>query len=217
MVSRFADGTQPTGFDPTPDPVTEPDPPAPADQPRQFTPNNDPLLEPLDDPECALAVELGDVADDIRQLNTEFGLRPYRLFSVVTQWSGGDLGRGEETLLSETEFLPTPKVSTEPLRGELLAGGLTERGTTRVSEISSRYTEDDIFSLFFVQPLPRDHQGYIEMQMDRRDGDRRKRRRFVVQGAPYLDAERFEWRVRMVEQDLARDRDGVLRGAGGQG
>lgn len=206
MVARFIPGT--------PNPQSTTDPVLPNENPRVITPNNDSRIGPNPRQAASLANSLGSLADDLRQLYTDFGLRPYRLFSIVTEWSGGSDGRGEERLVSEVELLPTPRVSLASLRGSLSDGGLRERGTLRVDQISPRYTEDDIYSLFHVKPLPPRYTGWIEMREDERDGNTVPRRRFVVIGAPAREADRFEWRVDMTQQDPSRDRLGRLNRTG---
>lgn len=202
-------------FDPLPETQESPgDPPGPRTNPRAVRPNDDTRLEALGSPELSLVEELGEVADDLRQLNTEFGLRPYRLFSIVIQHTGGAKGRGDSVLLSETEFLPTPYITeVDQLRGQLTPGGTDEQGRIRVTEISPRYTEDDIRTLFHIQPLPDGQEGFLEMRMDRRDGNA-PRRRFTVQNAPMRRADKFDWTVRLLEQQPPRSRSGQLHQAG---
>lgn len=206
MVSRFLPFT--------PNPQSTTDPVVPTENPRVITPNNDNRIGPNPRPDASLANSLGALADDLRQMYTDFGLRPYRLFSIVTEWSGGEYGRGEERLVSEVEMLPTPRVSLAGLRGSLSDGGLRERGTLRVDQISPRYTEDDIYSLFHCHPLPPKYTGWIEMREDARDGDAPPRRRFVVIGTPARMADKFEWQVDLTQQDPSRNRLGRLNRTG---
>lgn len=178
--------------------------------PRAQTPNTDPAIGANPLPCRSLVEGLGEVADDLRQLYTDFGLRPYRLFSVVVSWSGGEIGRGTASVASETEFLPTPKVDVRPLSREATEAGEVERGQIRVSEISPRYTEEDIRVLFHTQPLPAGHEGFVEMRMDGRDGKYAVRHRLIVADTPWRQADKFQWTVRMVAQDEPRSRTGVL-------
>lgn len=187
-----------------------PCPPAKAQNPRLETPNEDSSLGPLCDPSSSLADDLGDVADDMRQLLTEAGLRPYRVFSIVTRWTGGAEGLGDEVLVSETEFLPTPFVDLRPVQSQMTAAGRKERGNARLREMSPRYTEDDISQLFPTD-LPDDHYSFIEVRHDARDGNT-QRRRFTVSDVPWRDAENFEWLVDISVQQTARKRDGQLGG-----
>ena len=179
--------------------------------PRPQTPNNDPREHPNRQPGRSLTESLGSTVDDLRQLYTDFGQRPYRVFSVVEVWSGGASGRGDASIQSETELLPTPLVvDMKPVRGRSTPAGFDEAGSITIRQISPRYTEDDIRALFFVQPLPTDRDGFLEVRVDERDGSTR-RRRFVVKGAPYRDAGKFDWSARMILQSHNRNRDGTIR------
>lgn len=187
--------------------------------PRTYGPNDPGSPEhPNEDVECSLVESLGGIVDDIRQLATDLGARPYRVFSVVSQWSGGEIGRGEVQLLRETEFLPTPKlVETSGVRAEPKSGGIAERGTIKLREVSPRYTEDEVRGLLGTGPLTDPATGiplaavevFVEVRMDPRDGVS-ERRRFIVSGMPYRDGEAFEWVVSLLRQDQDRTRGGAL-------
>lgn len=167
---------------------------------------------PLSDPCFSLVESLGETVDSLRQLYTDFGLRPYRLFSVVYEWSGGDVGRGTPRVISDEELLPTPKVrETSGVAGEVRSGGLVERGSIRLEQVSPRYTEDQIRVLFHQLPLGPSRQGFLEMRVDRRDGCT-ERRRFIVRGIPFRHAEGSEWRVTLLRQDEDRLRNGTPPG-----
>jgi len=159
-------------------------------------------------PSRTLVEELGSVVDDLRQLNTDFGLRPYRVFSVRVRWTGGEVGRGECRTESVTEFLPTPRLDEPGVQGAPRSAGLPERGQARLRELSPRYTEDQIRGLLCCSlSLPPGVEGWVEVMMDARDG-LAQRRRFVVSGMPYRDAGRFEWRATLIRQDQDRARGG---------
>ncbi len=181
--------------------------------PRPTTANSDPRLGPNLNPGRSLVEDLGGTVDDLRQLYTEFGLRPYRVFSVVEVWSGGESGRGDASIESEVELLPTPLVhDMKTIRGVSKAAGLDEVGGIKLTQISPRYTEDDVRTIFHTQPLPKDRDGYLEVRVDERDGVT-KRRRFTVKGTPFRDTEKFEWSVRLRAQSIAsaRTREGAIR------
>jgi hypothetical protein len=183
----------------------------PRQNPRPQTPNTDPDLGPSSLPQQSLAEVLGGTVDELRQLYTDFGLRPYRVFSVVIRWTGGDIGKGDAVLESEVELLPTPLlVDMKPVRGTAKPAGLDEEGAVMLKQISPRYTEDDVRTIFHQEQLPKDRDGYLEIRMDARDGIT-TRRRFTVKGAPSRSADRFEWSTRLIMQDHDRDRDGQIR------
>lgn len=134
------------------------------------------------------------VVDESRQLVADMGMRPYRIFSVLEVWDGGEPGRGAMTR-EEVEWTPTPKLDISSLNREFRAAGSVERGTVRLRGVSPRMTEDEIMR---------------RCGCDAREGARAiiearstvsATRRFVVAGAPYLDAERFEWVVPLRAQN----------------
>lgn len=117
-----------------------------------------PWIRPLSPLEVSrtLADDLVPVADDLRMLATEFGVRPYRVFLVWVGWSNVDPATGLAVpeidsatrnagfarLLLEREILPTPKLAPFTLQQELRATGLTEAGNIRVTRISASFSED---------------------------------------------------------------------------
>lgn len=131
----------------------------------------DPSLRALSDYEAehSLAEDLIPVADDIRQLATEFGLRPYRVFLVWVGYTSDEdadglpdvdvqgtapddntIGAGRPFLIAEMELLPTPRVG--PLGGvrqNLEPVGLTEAGGLTIDQISASYSEDLLFGLLY--------------------------------------------------------------------
>lgn len=168
----------------------------------------DSCLFPAGDPLGTLVEQMGSIVDDARQIETDIGTRPYRMWSVVYEWSGGEIGRGEPQVIFEQEFLPTPRITMQTVNENIQSAGYVERGTITVTEISPRYTEDQINWLFRQgAPLSPGQQAFIEISMDGRDG-RSDRRRFTVSGVPVRDAENFEWRATLVKQELNRDRFG---------
>ena len=92
-----------------------------------------------------LASKLVPVVDKIRQLNTTFGTRPYRVFLVHVLWSGGRIGAGTPAEVSRREILPTPKVVDLSSTVEMISAfGRTEDGSVIVEEISDKFSEDDL-------------------------------------------------------------------------
>jgi hypothetical protein len=172
-------------------------------------PNADPALHGLEGPRArrTLAADLGSVVDEARQLRVDIGMVPYRVFSVVVAWSGGKRGVGTQRLVRETEFLPTPEVRLEGQSRELRPGGARERGRPQLRRISTRYSEDEVRALLHRDLLDGE-EGHIEVRMDERLDDKPRRRRFTVAGAPFLDQAKFEWTVKIAEQDDPRQRNG---------
>lgn len=184
-----------------------------SENPRTVGPNDTPgTLHPNPAPERSLVEEMGALVDDIRQIATDIGARPYRVHLVRVCWTGGRVGAGDSQVVEETELLPTPALDTfEGVRSEMRSGGLVERGNARLREVSPRYTEDELRGLFgCANTLPVGEQVFVEVRMDARDGTDVVRRRFVVVGVPYRKADAFEWRVNLLRQDENRTRTGRL-------
>ena len=153
---------------------------------------------------------LGDVVDDIRQIASDLGARPYTYHSIKVQWSGGEIGRGAPKVVSETEIKPTPQ--TRPvgfMSRDLDAGGAAERGDMTLTGISPRYTEDEIDELFGTS-VEDGYEVFIEQRIDDRDGVTR-RRRFMLAGAPERRATMADWKVTIRKADSDRERDGAVR------
>jgi len=148
------------------------------------------------------------VVDSVRQIYTDLGQRPYRLFSVVVRWTGGEDGRGEEELVQETELLPTPHVDVKPLSTQIQSAGEDDHGYVKISQISPRYTEQDLKALF-PTALPRGNFAFLELRMDQRDGNQ-VRRRLTVADVPYRNAEAFQWEVKAYVQESQRTADGAF-------
>lgn len=178
----------------------------PKANPRFKTPNTDPSVHPEASPERSLVEDMGEVADDMRQLFTDFGARPYRVFSVVYDWTGGEVGRGDAVILSEQELLPTPLVDLSGSGSQMTAAGRKSDGVARLTEVSPRYTEDQIYGLFPTR-LEGSQRFFIEVRMDARDGDSPIRRRYTIRRVPYRDPLNFQWIIPLYSQEEDRDRD----------
>jgi hypothetical protein len=157
-----------------------------------------------------LVQKLTCVADNLRDLNTKFGARPYVVALVRTRWAGGERGVGAEEVLSVEPIEPTPLVA--PLsrlsRGTQVVG-VEEAGELRVSEISPRYTEDYLTGLGEDgSPVPLDQNFYWEItfpKANRAD----VRRRFRLASVPSYEPTKFQWTVDLekVDEDRARNGD----------
>lgn len=165
--------------------------------------------------ERSLVGSLAETVDEARQLVADLGFRPYRVRVVVEGWTGGEVGRGRVEVVSEREIVPPPEVDLRPVRREYGATGSVERGEVTLRRISPRYTEEQVRAIF--QPtLAEGQTAYVEVQEDgrwRSPADPARRRRYVVSSAPWRDAARFEWVVRLRPQDDARTPSGRPRGA----
>lgn len=160
-----------------------------------------------------LAQQLIPVADSIRDLYTSFGLRPYKVRIVRTQWSGGVRGRGTPHVASTLDLLPTPLVQDLTTLTEILQPiGLDEVGTIAVSEISGRFTDDQLRLLARdgEQSGP-DEEVFYEIEFPQPNGGPSVKRRFFLRGAPYYSAGRFQWSIRLEKTNEDRTRIGDPR------
>lgn len=121
------------------------------------------------------------VVDELRDgLNTDMGVRQWRVFVSIKTYTSGKRGVGAFTR-SETEITPRPRVR-DSIRRELLPAGIAEAGIIKLTEISLTYLESELIptltagqQLFYVL---RDAQGQAI-----RD------RYFTVAGPPSPDRE----------------------------
>jgi len=160
-----------------------------------------------------LVASLGPVVDCVRDMYTTLGARPYQVMLVWTAWSGGKRGRGVECVYREEAVLPTPQISDiSDLSRELSAVGVDESGSVRVSQISTKYTEDYLIGRSDDgSKIPEDQNFYWEIRFPRADG-KGPRRRFIPQAAPTLDAMAFQWKISLLKVSEDRMRDGDVRG-----
>ena len=161
-------------------------------------------------PASTLVEDLGGIVDDIRQIAVDFGARPLIYYSVTVRWSGGEVGRGESTIIRDTPILPTPRTEPVGYTDRMLeSGGIVERGDITLSGISPRFTEDEIDQLFGVVAIAGE-ETFIEQRTDSRDGQTR-RRRFVLAKAPERRDTRCDWKAVLRQADGARRLDGTAR------
>jgi hypothetical protein len=173
------------------------------------------MIKPLTSAEAAqsLVVQLGPCVDCIRQIATDLGARPYRVFIVQTQWTGEEEGDGLERVIGEREILPTPKVTTVGALGtEIRSAGQLEVGDLVVREISTSWKD---YELRGVQAdgsdLPEGVKQFFEIRMDLREPEAQTvRRRFTVSGVPELQATRVQWVVPLKRAMNERKYDGTI-------
>lgn len=164
-------------------------------------------------PKDALARCLIPVADSIRDLRTQFGLRPYVVRIVRTKWTFDERGGGVEFVLNEFVLLPTPKVSDLSGLMEIASSvGLDETGGVFLSEVSGRITEDQLRGLDTDgSPVPEDEQVYYEIEFQSPSNRPNARRRFALRSAPTYLAGKFQWQFRLEKANEDRSRSGEPR------
>jgi len=165
-----------------------------------------------------LARRLIRVADSVRDLYTRFGGRPYEVRIIRTRWSGGRRNIGEEILTSNTVILPTPLVSDLTSLTEIVQPvGLDEIGGIQVSQISGRYTEEQLLGRYpDGSPPEPDEQVFWEIEFPLTgacagDDAGSPKRRFIPRSAPYYSAFGFQWTVGLERSHEDRARNGDLR------
>lgn len=151
-----------------------------------------------------------DCLDELRQIAADFGARPYRVFLVRTLWKGGKRGRGPEQVISEEEILPTPKVETMmSVSLQMLDVGVDEQGGMTVSEISPRYTENQLLGRNEDgSEIPENETFSWEISLHRGDRDDQKRRRYMVKGTPSYEPTGLQWKVSLTRSGSDRQANG---------
>lgn len=158
-----------------------------------------------------LAGKIVPCVDQIRDLYTQFGLRPYTVKWVFTRWSGGDRDYGVEEVISEEYILPTPKITEMFFLDKInQAVGNVEDGQIKLTQISARFDEDKLVGRNADgEPIPHDHNFYYEIEYTGRDGNAPIKRRFIVSGVPELKPGKFGWTVNLRRAQEDRVRDGT--------
>jgi hypothetical protein len=152
-----------------------------------------------------------DCLDELRQLAADFGARPYRVFLVRTRWTGGKRGKGVERVSQETEILPTPKLETlASVNLQMLDVGVDEQGAVSVSEISPRFTENQLLGRNEDgSGIPDDETFSWEIALSRGDRGDDKRRRYNIRGVPSYEATALQWKVQLIRAGSDRLADGT--------
>jgi hypothetical protein len=174
---------------------------------------------PLSPPraKASLANRLGRVADNVRQIATRLGTRPYRVWLHWIRWSGAERGEGFACSIAKVEILPTPKVDTlDSVSFSIFHAGTIPSGSVRVSEISVQYfNEDHLRGLLIPDlewteahgPLPAvsDRAGtnggticqpfefFWEVVEDGRNNRAPEKKAFRLLSNPMLQSERAQW------------------------
>lgn len=168
---------------------------------------------------CSLGVSLQGALDRARRIPHTLGLRPYRVFLV---WQQRDRDREWRTAV-EMELIPVRLAALDSVDLSLSQAGLQPDGGINLTEVSpSQVTEDDLRGFLNGELWGSDtidRQFFYEVRLHERcvsgDGvDSRilpkgtKRRRFIPGSEPYFDGASHQFRVGLVDQEIARDRDG---------
>jgi len=96
------------------------------------------------DPAILVDDLVDSLIDDLRdELHNNFGVRQFRMFTVLRTWDSGYIGDGSYT---DTENEITPRPLVQPYRTDwfLEPAGLDEEGMLDLREISLSYTEAEL-------------------------------------------------------------------------
>ena len=152
--------------------------------------------------------------DKIRQIATEIGLRPYRVFIVHILWTGDRIGEGQPQEISRREILPTPRIRDMSATTEVLSSfGRVEEGGIVVDRISAKFSEDDLMGKTpdLTDPaLPRGGKHncdfFWEVQENRGVSPAPVVRQYVPAAAPSLSRGGMSWRVPLSKRAVNRSR-----------
>lgn len=157
-----------------------------------------------------LARKFIPLADSLRDLLTKFGLRSYKVSMVRVRWSGGARGAGTPTVELEEVMLPTPKLSGLDALTEINQPiGLDELGSIELSQISGRYSEDQL--LGFApggRDIEPDVEFFYEIEFFPSADGPSHRRRFNPRSAPTYHAGGLQWSIRLEKGNADRERNG---------
>ena len=168
-----------------------------------------------DEVRSSLMSGLSPVIDSIRQIATDIGVRPYRVFLVHVQWSGAKPGDGQPSEMSRREIKPTPRIRDMSATTEVLSAfGRVEEGGIVVDRISAKFSEDDLLGKTpdLVDPVrpragKRNAEFFWEVQENRPVNPNPIPRRYVPAAVPTLMRGGSHWRVPLNKQNTDRSRN----------
>jgi len=87
-----------------------------------------------------------DVIDGLRaELHPAFGVRAFRVYTVVRTWSGLEVGLGDPTD-EEVELVPSPLVHPFVFQREQEPCGFDIAGMVKITEVSLTYTQAELLA-----------------------------------------------------------------------
>lgn len=165
-------------------------------------------VHPVPAGQRTLAESLGPSIDTIRQIATDLGVRPYRVFLVHWLWPVKK-GLGKPREIYRKEILPTPRVrdlNATPFA--MSAFGLNEVGGLFVDKISARFSEADLIGRTpdVIDPArPQTNlatsECFWEVRETRQTTPPTKPRRYRPSSVPMLNRTGMHWQVALVKQD----------------
>lgn len=140
-----------------------------------------------------LVHRIGRIADNARGIATRLGARPFRVFMVWEQWSGGERGEGTVTTTTRIELLPTPKIENiDALVSPTTIAGTIPTGNIRIRDVSSyEYTQEVLSGTLMPNQsdkIPDPYNFFYEVVEDDRHGVNPRRMSFRLTAPPALIA-----------------------------
>lgn len=148
------------------------------------------------DPNVLVDSLVVDVIDGLRgELHPQFGVRPYRVYTVRRSWSGEMLGEGD-AIDTVRELTPQPRVLVwDGFRWTASPIGTEEEGRVRVTEVSLSYRHDELVG----DDLQPNEEWLI--RISEAMGQGQPDRYFVHDGPPFPDREKdMGWVLRLRHQ-----------------
>lgn len=172
--------------------------------------------QPVEGYGSSVLVGLQGAVDAARKISHTIGARPYRMFMV---WQQRNREREFEQVRC-LELLPVKVRALDVVDLELSQAGIAPDGAILIREVSpAQVTEDDLRGFLDGELWGHDNpdrEFFYELVLSERCEDPSrlvpsgtKRRRFALGTEPFLDASRLQWRFGLVDQRIARTRDGV--------
>jgi hypothetical protein len=142
---------------------------------------------------------MGGVADRVRQIATNLGARPYRVFLVWTRATGEERGEGTDQEIARVEILPTPvSESLDAITRGPFAAGAYPVGSIRLREVSTSFDFGTLSGKLLpdgrrVDTIPQPWDFYYELFEDGRHEATPEPMRFRLLSPPAMDAENVQW------------------------
>ena len=171
--------------------------------------------EPVEDAayQCSVMVRLQPAIDRANRLTHALGERPYRVFLV---WQARDARRQPQEVC-RVELMPVRIVALDSVDLTLAESGLQPEGGITLREVSPAQVNEDQLrgyrdgAKWASEETGREFFYEVVTHVRCAGAPQTRRRRFVLAAEPHLDGGAGEFRVQLVDQEIARSPDGVDR------
>lgn len=167
--------------------------------------------------QCSVGVRLQPTIDRARRTAAHrTGLRPYRVFLV---WQERTRSR-EWYEVCRKELTPVRIIALDALDLDVSQAGLQPEGGISLREISPTQTNENELRGYLNGEKwghdDPDREFFYEVQLHQRcaDDGTPRMRRFIIGSEPHYDAGAFQFRVGLVDQEIARSPEGEDRTVG---